>query len=100
MHDTQHYRECAASCEELSEEASLPISIRELYRDVAARWLRLADDVVRDAQRDTDPGFTIELLLLAQELDNLATQIDGKLTNGMREASTPFRRLARGLGPV
>jgi len=82
MHDTQHYREYAARCEELSEEAELPISVRELYRDVAARWLRLADNVARDAQRDTAPGFMTELLLLAQELDNLATQIDGKLTNG------------------
>ena len=52
MHDTRHYREYAARCEELAEEGSLPISIRELYRDIAARWLRLADDVDRDAQRD------------------------------------------------
>jgi len=34
------------------------------------------------ARATTAPCVMTELLLLAQELDNLATQIDGKSTNG------------------
>jgi len=49
MIDTDRFRQSAEHCDEIADDTSLDRRLRDFYRDIAARWRRLADEIDAEA---------------------------------------------------